>query len=82
MHVRTLILKKKKPLYLSVKVLCAKVLVGDTILRLHLLSFQRINAGVNGPRDFLGGRVGSITYYPQAGAAWLGPLISYFPIPY
>ena len=55
---------EKKPLYLSVKVLCAKVLDGDTILRLHLLSFQRINAGVNGPRDFLGGRVGSITYYP------------------
>ena len=63
MHVRTLIFKKKKKtLYLSVKVLCAKVLVGDTILRLHLLSFQRINAGVNGPRDFLGVRVGSITY--------------------
>ena len=57
-------IEKKKPLYLSVKVLCAKVLVGDTILHLHLLSFQRINAGVNGPRDFLGGRVGSITYYP------------------
>ena len=55
---------KKKPLYLSVKVLSAKVLVGDTILRLHLLSFQRINAGVSGPRDFLGGRVGSNTYYP------------------
>ena len=55
---------EKKPLYLSVKVLSAKVLVGNTILRLHLLSFQRINGGVNGPRDFLGGRVGSITYYP------------------
>ena len=55
---------EKKPLYLSVKVVSTKVLVGDTILRLHLLSFQRINAGVNGPRDFLGRRVGSITYYP------------------
>ena len=63
MHARTLILKKKT-LYLSVKVVSTKVLVGDTILRLHLLSFQRINAGVKGPRDFLGGRVGSITYYP------------------
>ena len=63
MHARTLILKKKT-LYSSVKVVSTKVLVGDTILRLHLLSFQRINAGVNGPRDFLGGRVGSITYYP------------------
>ena len=55
---------EKKTLYLSVKVVSTKVLVGDTILRLHLLSFQRINGGVNGPRDFLGGRVGSITYYP------------------
>ena len=55
---------EKKTLYLSVKVLSAKVLVGDTILRLHLLSFQRINGGVNGPRDFLGVRVGSINYFP------------------
>ena len=57
-------IEKKKPLYLSVKVVSTKVLVGDTILRLHLLSFQRINGGVNGPRDFLGVRVGSITYFP------------------
>ena len=55
---------EKKKNALSVKELCAKVLVVDTILRLHLLSFQRINAGVNGPRDFLGGRVGSSTHYP------------------
>ena len=55
---------EKKNLYLSVKVVSTKVLVGDTILRLHLLSFQRINGGVNGPRDFLGVRVGSITYFP------------------
>ena len=50
---------------MSVKVLCAKVLVEDTILRLHLLSFQRINAGVNGPRDFLGGRVGVLLTTPK-----------------
>ena len=30
---------EKKTLYLSVKVVSTKVLVGDTILRLHLLSF-------------------------------------------
>ena len=51
---------------LSVKVFSTKILIGDTILRLHLLSIQRSNAGVNGPRDFLGGRVGRITYYPSS----------------